>query len=189
MIEGEAVKENFNPYLKEFKAVKHSIEDYKVRDVLVKKYAWAIPDNAAIEAIKSLGKAILEIGAGSGYWARVLSEAGISVTCFDALTGQYSFTENWFEVNKGSIEQIKGNSDKALMLCWPNYDEPFAYDAAIEYMEQGGNTLIYIGESQGGCTADDKFFELMRKEWVVKQEVMIPNWFGIHDSLVIYTRK
>lgn len=176
----------FNPYLQEFNSIKHSFKDYVHRSALVQKYAWAIPNNEAIEAIKALNTAIVEIGAGSGYWARVLSESGIDIKAFDDNSWCDPFTTHWFYVEQGSIEKATEHSDKALMLCWPNYDTPFAYEALKAYR---GNTLIYVGESGGGCTGDDQFHHLLDTEWNHKESIDLPQWFGIHDYLSIWIRR
>jgi len=176
----------FNPYLNEFNQIKHSFKDYTHRETLVQKYAWAVPNEEAIKAIKALGTAVVEIGAGSGYWARVLSEAGIQVKAFDNFTWTDGFSQYWFEIEKGSIEKATEHSDKALMLCWPNYDEPFAYNALKAF---AGDTFIYIGEGSGGCTGDDKFHDLLHSEWKEVETVSLPQWCGIHDYLSIWKRK
>lgn len=179
----------FNPYLEEFNKVSHSYFNYRDRDILVKKYAWAVPNTEAIEAIQALETSILEIGAGSGYWAKVLSSVGINVEAFDYFAGDYTFTDNWFDVKQGSIEKIKDHSDKALFLCWPDYDKPFALKATLEYMRNKGKTLIYIGEGYYGCTGCNKFHKLLGRCWNRKQIIDIPQWGGIHDRLYIYTRE
>ena len=179
----------WNPYLEKFNCINHKdFYSYELRSSMVKEFAWAVPNNDAIEAIQALNKDIIEIGSGSGYWAQVLNEAGRNVIAFDAHIGGYEFTEKWFAVKEGSIENIKDHADKALMLCWPNYDESFAFDAAVEYLENGGDTLIYIGEGHYGCTANDDFHNLMCKEFNVTT-IAIPQWSGIHDYLNICTRK
>jgi hypothetical protein len=176
----------FNPYLNEFNQIKHSFKDWEPRESLVQKYAWAVPCDEAIEAIKALSTEVVEIGAGSGYWAKVLSESGISVIAFDNFSWPNDFTEKWFDVQEGSIEKATEHSDKALMLCWPNYDDPFAYEALKAYK---GNTVIYVGEGFKGCTGDDQFYDLLHSEWKEIKTVSIPQWCGIHDYLSIWVRR
>ncbi|GAQ79688.1 hypothetical protein KFL_000360040 [Klebsormidium nitens] len=49
-----------------------------------KLFAWAIPTEEALEAIKQCSpKGVVEIGAGSGYWAALLEERDVSVRAFD----------------------------------------------------------------------------------------------------------
>lgn len=46
------------------------MSEWRARDVLVRDYAWAIPNHEAIEACAALSP-IVEVGAGSGYWAHI----------------------------------------------------------------------------------------------------------------------
>ncbi|EGZ05756.1 hypothetical protein PHYSODRAFT_532741 [Phytophthora sojae] len=58
-------------------------EMYAALDVSVAmKYSWAIPDERALQIIKHYGP-IVEMGAGSGYWARLLRLRGVDVVAYD----------------------------------------------------------------------------------------------------------
>jgi hypothetical protein len=171
------------------------------RKTFVKKYAWAIPSEEAIAVIKRHVQKIIEIGAGTGYWAYVLAQVGIDVVAYDLQPFHNHWSdERWFDVLQGSERLSKQYSDRALMLCWPPYADPMATDALQVYE---GNTLIYIGEDEGGCTADNEFHRLIgasywdsesdqmvkpQSEWTLAEWVNLPQWQGIHDNLYIYTR-
>ncbi|KAF4318472.1 hypothetical protein BBO99_00006974 [Phytophthora kernoviae] len=58
-------------------------EMYAALDVSVAmKYSWAIPDERALQIIKHYGP-IVEMGAGSGYWARLLQLRGVDIVAYD----------------------------------------------------------------------------------------------------------
>jgi hypothetical protein len=52
------------------------------RHYLVERFAWAVPSDEAIRTIAGLGS-IVEIGAGTGYWASLLELAGADIAAFD----------------------------------------------------------------------------------------------------------
>ena len=52
-----------------------------------------------------------------------------------------------------------------------------------------GKYVIYIGEGYGGCTADDLFHSELKNKYNLINEIYIPQWDGIHDSLYIYEKK
>src|SRR3712207_5908989 len=62
------------------------IFDGEFRRQLTRTYAWAIPNQAAIDAIADLaeGRGVMEVGAGTGYWAALLRQAGVDVIPTDA---------------------------------------------------------------------------------------------------------
>lgn len=170
-------------------------------------YAWAIPSQEAIEYLVSLGK-IVEIGAGRGYWASLIIAAGGDVICYDENPPSPTTENNWapprvsepFEyagdiniekhvftdVLAGGPEKAADHADRALLLCWPIYDSPMAYDCLRQYR---GNLLIYVGEGRWGCTADDQFFDLLESEWEKIHLIAIPRWDNLGDNLVVYKRK
>ena len=60
-------------------------EQYPTRDELVKRYSWAIPSPKSLRFILDHldGQGIIEIGAGTGYWAAMLTLGGADVVAFD----------------------------------------------------------------------------------------------------------
>lgn len=73
-----------NPYEAAYLAAGgSSLLAYEHRRRLVNKYSWAIPNDAALEAIAALGP-IVEMGSGAGYWASLLRERGVDVVAYDA---------------------------------------------------------------------------------------------------------
>lgn len=160
------------------------------RQRYVYKYAWAIPCKRALEVIAQYSP-IVEIGAGSGYWASLLKEMGADVVAYDVSTtkqykGSYNhFYKHYFEVKEGSESAVKDHADRALFLCWPPYNDKMAVNTLKQYR---GETVLYVGEGKGGCTASDSFFNLLTKNFSEEESVEIPVWFGIHDRLFVFKR-
>jgi len=165
------------------------MEMLKARRPLCRQYSFAIPTIEAVEALISISP-LVEIGAGTGYWTMLVSQSGGDITAYDkkpSKGNKYAFTHTHTEVFQGD-ESVLSSIDKrfSLFLCWPNYDNDFAYNCLRRFK---GNTLAYAGEARGGCTANDKFFELLEVEWTLSKHVSLPQWFGINDSLFLYDRK
>lgn len=160
------------------------------RQRYVYKYAWAIPCKRALEVIAQYSP-IVEVGAGSGYWASLLAQIGTDVVAYDiSSTKQYKgsynhFHKHYFAVKKGSESAIKDHADRALFLCWPPYNDKMAFNTLKQYR---GETVLYVGEGKGGCTASDSFFNLLTKNFSEEESVEIPVWFGIHDRLFVFKR-
>jgi hypothetical protein len=158
------------------------------RHSLVEKYAWAIPNEAAITVFKQYAP-IIEIGAGKGYWASLIRKADVDILAFDKYLENNYFTDKetpWTEILKGDEQTIKDHPNRTLFLCWPPYDNPMAYNCLMNYK---GDTLIYVGEDEGGCTGDDNFWKEIGANWKDIEGVKIPQWEGIHDYLLVYKRK
>lgn len=162
---------------------------YRIRRDLIKQYAFAIPCEEALRALRALGP-IVEMGAGSGYWAYLLRKRGCDVQAYDKRPSlhenEYAFTKQWTGVIKGRPGKLKKRADRALFLCWPSYATAFASTCLARYT---GDTVAYIGEGWGGCTGDDAFHEALNEYWSEVRKVDLPQWDGVHDDLYIYRRK
>jgi hypothetical protein len=165
---------------------------YRARHEMVLKYAWAIPHDGALEELVKLGP-IVEVGAGGGYWAGLLRARGADVIAYDcAPAGEERNVQahrKWSEVERGPASIAKLYPDRALFLCWPPFKLPMAHIALAAYLRAGGQTLAYIGEGNGGCTADDAFFDLIETSMIEVDSHALHQWPGIRDYLTIYTRK
>lgn len=173
------------------------------------RYSWAVPNEEAIRTIAYHSpRGVVEIGAGGGYWAKMLREHGVDVIAYDPDpegTGEHPWHSGrqWSEVLKGDHTSVIGHPDRTLLLCWPMYSADWS-DQAVELY--GGNTVIYIGEGNGGCTGSDRMHALLGGkpycphydepctcEWPAAQfhevaTVEIPQWWGLHDRLYVYSR-
>ena len=161
---------------------------FKERNHLVRKYAWAVPSDEALELIKKHSpEGLVEIGAGTGYWAHLLEKIDVDVSAFDIAPGDNFHAKGlWTHVEEGTHEVLTSFKKETLFLCWPPYDEPMAYDCLKSYQ---GEKFIYVGELAGGCTGCDRFSNLLNEEWDLIEQLEIPNWFFVHDRLFVFKRK
>lgn len=175
-----------NPYLDLYLETRRDNWDnaYRVRTNACKTFSWAIPNDEALAAIAAHSP-IVEIGAGSGYWASCLEDRGALVHAYDIEPAPNKWADiSYYPVLQGGPERAAQHPDCALFLCWPPYDEPMAAEALAAYT---GDTVIYVGEDYG-CTADATFHEQLRNTWEKTRAVTIPQWDGIHDYLMIWER-
>lgn len=178
-------------------------------------YSWAIPNEAALRAIADHGP-IVEIGAGGGYWAKLLRDRGVDIVAYDpdpegghygpdGAKGWHDGTR-WSEVLLGDHTSVIEHPDRALLLVWPSYDNPWT-DKVLDLYE--GDTVIYVGEGAGGCTGTSRMHTLLGEppycwhgdvddeectcsaepaRFTEVRSVAIPQWAGIHDSLRVFKR-
>lgn len=172
-----------NKYLEIFSSIMpyDALDDRRM--VLTKKYAWAIPNDTALSAIRSQTP-LIEIGAGKGYWASLLD---VDIICYDIAPDGNRWCDPgyYYPVAKGGPEQILAHPDRTLMLCWPPYNNSMASECLKVYT---GNVLIYIGEGGGGCTGDSDFWNLIQESWEEEDYLVLPQWCGLHDGLYIFKR-
>jgi hypothetical protein len=164
---------------------------FERRVASVRRYAFGVPNRAALEAIARHAP-IVELGAGTGYWAYLLRNRGVDIVAYDLappdrVPNAYKFEpRTWTEVLPGGVEVLAQHAGRALFLCWPGYRDTFAGEALAAY---SGSVLIYVGEGPGGNTADQAFFDRLRRDWAAGERIAIPRWSGAHDALSIYYRQ
>lgn len=165
------------------------------RERLVNDFAWAVPNQKAIELLVKHSP-IVEIGAGKGYWADLVHRWGGNIIGYDKAIGEDGlyqlfhedgkFVKPWFHgVFKGGPEDVKKHSDRSLFLCWPPLGDPMAADALKAYT---GDTVIYVGEYDG-CCGSSEFFEILEKDWEEVETLDIPQFPCMHDYMWVYKRK
>ena len=170
--------------------MKLNFNDWDQRYEFVDKYSWAIPSEEALNSIaKFVGNDIvLEIGAGLGYWAKLLQDKNINIIPTD------SFDEKWFNKNPSHTKIFKYNAIDAiqkfqeasvLFICWPPHKNTMAFDAIKVW---NGSKLIYIGEGKFGCNATDGFFNELDEKWSIREKIYIPQYFQMYDDLTLYER-
>lgn len=206
MLSPRAIAKGEKAILKE---VLKSGSDFAHRQELVRQYSWAIPSPEAIKWIVERTKSIVEIGAGRGYWAKLLATAGAEVFAYDTSVVKGKMGKNgwhnprsmlapdhlsspesesgtlFYPVKRGGPIRVSDHPDSILMLCWPPHSSRMAAQCLKFYQ---GNRLIYIGEWDG-CCADSKFFKQLERDWREEDSFDIPQWPCIRDHVWYLVRK
>lgn len=109
---------------------------------LTEKFAWAIPDSRALKILSHFSP-LVEIGAGKGYWARLLQDRGVDILPYDKLT--YNSDHQWTKVKNGGPEVLVKSSiaERNLLLCYPDEQESIA-SICLENFQ--GEYIIHVGE-------------------------------------------
>lgn len=167
--------------IKEYESNHWGHSPLQLRDAYIKKYGFFLVCKESIEALKSYigNRKVLEVMGGTGYLSRCLSDAGVNIICSDTNEWKNTgdFVRSWKEVSWYNVEEAEAMTAlynhrdvDVVLVSWPPYCDDT--DVSILYCcEQHGKTLIYIGESEGGCTGSDEFFDTactLQKENKVK---------------------
>ena len=168
------------------------------RDCLVHRYAFAVPDAVAVQALVQfarlpgddrVGRGIVEIGAGSGYWARLLADRGADVLAYDNRSWRTfglwgcdarPWSARWFPVQRGDHRQAAVHAGRVLFLCWPPpaHDRFGGGDAAMRalagYLDAGGRRVAYLGfEGDDALLSGDADFHRLLGHGRCRQRVPV----------------
>jgi len=157
-----------------------------------------------IDALASLlaGKKVLEAGSGSGWLAARLGERGINILAADwtdyrtanrSSKRGYPIREVFRLDHHGNAVDLLPGDYGTVLLVWPNCETQFARNVACAM--RSGQALIYEGESEGGCTADQEFFQCLRGSFNPRVSEMAElnknhrTFPGLHDKWWIGTKR
>jgi hypothetical protein len=115
---------------------------------LAQRYSYVFPDAHLVNALGELGP-LVEMGAGTGYWAGQLRARGADVVAFDqappdgdAPNRYHRRTPTWTHVLQGDQTVLTEHADRALFLCWPPLFSSLG--DCLQFYE--GDTVACIGD-------------------------------------------
>jgi hypothetical protein len=156
---------------------------------LAQQYAYVFPDDAALAALAALGP-LVEIGAGTGYWAHKLRSIGADIVAFDLapLTGERANRYHppaplWADVRQGDQTVLSEHADRSLFLCWPPLFSSLG-DCLAHYT---GDTVAYIGDGGYRTAVIDHLDETFTKITQAPVRALDPHP-GIPPRLTIWKR-
>jgi hypothetical protein len=152
---------------------------------LRRRYSYGLPTDEAL-ALLVEHSPLIEIGAGLGYWAKLATQAGASVSAFDVAvavaadqvgSGNNEYTQGTahFGVLPGGPEVLAGHPSHTLFLCWPPRDSTMASDCLSRY---SGEVLIYAGPvgEHARNAGDERFHATLSQAWRVERTLALPRW-------------
>lgn len=159
------------------------------RTELATEYAWSIPNDAAIDVIVNHSP-VIEVGAGTGYWASLVEQAGGEITATDSHPSPKTRWSDIYplEATQAVREAMASGRDFTLLMVFPPRDDPMAADAARLFHNHGGERLIYVGEGRNGVNANFTFHQQLFRWWDLVDVVEIPTFFGMRDRLEVWER-
>ncbi len=208
-----------NPLLEFYEsAIGGSADTVEMRNYSIANYAFAIPTEEALNRIRHWSPGgVVEIGAGTGYWADALDQHGVDVEAFDiepapsAANTWFAGTPPWYPVQRADHNVAGEHPGRTLLIVWPTKNEVWAAAALERYDEAGGSCVAYVGEGPGGRTGDDVFHALLGElvtcvqctygsmtspcicsvtaRWSRSETIVLPHWTGYDDNLHLYTRR
>lgn len=157
--------------------------------MLAQRYAYVLPSDSPLAMLAGLGP-LVEIGAGTGYWAHRLRSIGVDIVAFDQapVDGEranryHSRTRPWTHVERGDQTVLAGHADRALFLCWPPLFSSLG-DCLTYYR---GDTVAYIGDGGYRTARLDHLDEAFTKVATAAVRALDP-YPGAQPELTIWNR-
>jgi hypothetical protein len=160
------------------------------RRELASLFSWGVPNERALQVLASHAP-LVECGAGMGYWSALLRARGVDVLAYDAAppgessNAYHRFPRGpWTAIEaEDSVVAARRHGDRALFLCWPPYDDDVSSYAVLRAYR--GDKLVFVGEAATGSV---RFHRELALNWSLEDEVPLPNWPRLRDTLMVYRR-
>lgn len=170
-----------------------TIDKFTLRDAVIERMGFVL---LSVTWLKPLSEWIgnrrcLEVMSGTGSLSYGLKQYGINITATDNFSwNQFSsrtFEDYWTNIeNIDAIEAVKkyGKDTDIIVMSWAYMDDT-AFRVLKTMREVNPScVMICIGEWEGGCTADDNFFENLievEDKGFHRTVSGLQRWDGIHD--------
>lgn len=135
------------------------------RDALVATYAYSIPSPGDVEwMVRRLqGRGVVEVGAGTGYWAWQLAQAGVDVVAYDdGRDGQFVGGPYYPVTRADAAEAAASHRDRALLMCWPPRHSDMAERTLDAYR---GDLVISASMQSPEICGSGRFWRTLRRQW------------------------
>lgn len=192
-------KSEYEKDLKKFREMKSSERDVFRNNVILKKWAYGLPNPLMIRLVSHWINVHLkydpsikfcDVGAGSGLWLFLLHQEGVPKQNLVGFELNKSEVQNSFEKIHWPItfdSNAKIDPKDILFISWGYSLEKVVDD----YVKAGGHCVIILGESKSSglnSPAGDYFKD--NPDWISNQIGVDPSFaYSGHDILSLNTRK
>jgi hypothetical protein len=157
---------------------------------LAQRYAYVFPDESALATLAGLGP-LVEIGAGTGYWAYRLRSLGVDIVAVDQAPPDGDRANRyhppgrpWTRVEQGDQTVLSDHADRGLFVCWPPLFSSLG-DCLTFYC---GGTVAYIGDEGHRTARLDHLHEAFTQVAVAPVRALDP-YPGVPPHLTIWKRR
>jgi hypothetical protein len=168
-------------------------------------FAFAVPSMDALDLLAAHGPYV-EMGAGTGYWASLLHERGVSVSAFDARPPSrgdsarrlvdsdeearneyHAGVPTYVPISKGGPEQLARREwhEHTLLMCYPPPRDRMALDSLRAFC---GNRFAHVGEWLGD-TGNAAFERELFQNWRLERRLALPCWGDTTEDLTLWRRR
>lgn len=165
------------------------------------RWAWSMASDGAAHAVAALGRPVLDIGCGTGYWARRFRAAGCKVRALEVdvhaggsrgtQLGRTSFSHGGLAGEVITVKEVLAACacpDVALFFGWAPPEASAAFASYIRaYRHSGGDTVVFVDDGdERHCRGAAVVRELGASGFLVVKKVNLPSFPDRDDFLTIF---
>lgn len=178
------------------KSIQATGDPKKLRDAIVRQYAWSLPCVEYITTIKKHmipGRPLYDLMAGSGFVAKILNKHGIRTISSDigGITNKnmYSHEPLHDDIEEiDALEKVKQFNDPVnVLLSWVPWKSTLDYQIAKALPSK--SKLFVVGEPKTGMTGSVTFWDYVDSAYKKLDQLGLKQWEDIVDTIWVGEKK
>lgn len=143
----------------------------------IRRFCFAVPTKEALDTMEA-HQPLLEIGAGSGAWARLLSLRGVDIIATDSMSHDYGHGHGTLF----PVERLQGKTavrrypERNVFCAWPTLSHTWPRQA-VRAMRPG-RYLFVVRED---ATADERTWDYVEEAFESHADLDMIGWHFLHD--------
>lgn len=157
-----------------------------LRQAWVEEFGFAIPCAELLDALAKVGR-VIDVGAGSGYFTKLMRNRGIDVTGSDPGCDAHGFAVGRYDpqlLRIGAKTAVRRFPDATVFCSWPTYRAVW-FHQMLRTMAVG-QRLIVIREE---CCAEPRAWGYLEACFSEDATIAIPQFNFMHDYAGVYTKQ
>lgn len=154
-----------------------------------------MPTFEALSIIAQLGKDVIDMASGNGYWTYMLRRMDLKVTAVDNMASEYRTLWITDTVKSDGVDFLKksgGGVGKILLMVYMVTAGTFTKRVVHAYK---GDTIVVVGTQNANrytgfsdCTAEE-WFEKEMPGWELVCRIAMPSFAGKDEALFVWKKR
>jgi hypothetical protein len=168
---------------------------HPILPVFYHHFGCVAPTYESLYIIEQLGRDVIDMACGSGYWTYMLRRMGLNVTGVDNMASEYRMIWIPDMVNSDGVEYLKKNGGGAgniLLMVYMVTAGTFTKRVVQAY---NGDTIVIVGTQNANrytgfsdSTAEE-WFEKEMPGWEMTCRIAMPSFAGKDEGLFVWKKR
>jgi len=161
------------------------------RDVLTMEHGPALPSTAVLRYLSQYDT-LTVFAAPDWGWAQTLRDCQIDITKISMGNPEpQKYTVEQSSTEPDTTETpytLRNHTEDPLFICWPDGEQDRAALAVQTYVQNGGDTVLYLGETLGGESVSTELYEVLTTQFDHVESIETIQWEGHSDALHVFSK-
>jgi hypothetical protein len=168
---------------------------HPILPVLYHHFGCVAPSYEALYIISQLGRDVIDMASGSGFWTYMLRRLSLSVTAVDNMASEYRTMWISDTIKSDGVDYLKKNAGGAgsiLLMVYMVTAGTFTKRVVQAYK---GDTIVVVGTQNANRytgfsdSTTEEWFEKEMEGWDLTCRVAVPSFAGKDEALFVWRKR